>query len=77
MLDTDKIPTGVLQDIAQDMGWKEDGSAGALDVYLPKIAEMTAEQAFERWCDWHGLFGWATSHAPLEVLSGAEKHGEK
>jgi len=73
MLNTELIPVRILGDIAKNMGWEPDGEEH-IAVYLSRIAEMTPEQAFLRWCTWHGLHGWtARIIYVLDFLRAAEE----
>lgn len=48
MLDIAKIREGVINDIK------------SRDISEAEIAEMTAEQAFIEYCNWHGLYQWGS-----------------
>ncbi len=57
MIDTGKLSPGLIDGIAQNLGWsiKEP-----IEPYLEKIAQMTPEQALGRYSEWHlGDAGWA------------------
>lgn len=55
MLDVDKLPDHIIMDIAENMGWDAMGDMGP---YKERMAHLTPEQAFEKYCNWHGLIGW-------------------
>lgn len=55
MLDTNKLPDGLLQNIASNMGWEEGQS---IEPYKARIADLDTAQAFDKFCDWYGFIGY-------------------
>ena len=49
----------IKSDIAKNMGWEpKAGEYYPTKEYLDQIALLTPEEAFEKWCTWHGFLGW-------------------
>lgn len=50
-----KLSIDVIDSIAANLGWdgEEDKSP-----YLEQIKHMTINEAFDRYCTWHGFLGW-------------------
>lgn len=60
MLDASKLSMQQKLDIARNLGWIDmmDDSAPSSEID-PKIEKLTPSQAFDAWCNWNGLIGWA------------------
>lgn len=80
-LDTDKLPSYVVEDIAANLGWTKpeyrslEHTDDQIDIesFKRRIADMTPYTAFESFCTWNGLIGWH-GHliAAIDALRAAE-----
>lgn len=63
MLDFDKIPERVIDDLSE-RGWSDSD-----------IEKMSPEQAFSEFCNWNGLINWGPSlWGVVKDLEKAETH---
>ncbi|RTL42713.1 MAG: hypothetical protein EKK48_12065 [Candidatus Melainabacteria bacterium] len=62
MLDTKKLPVQMITDIAQALGYDEDEETP--EEMANHVAGMTPVEAFEKWCQWHGILG----SLPLQMI---------
>ena len=71
MLDTNKLPCFLIEDISSNLGWDEGES---IEPYLEKIAKLTPEQALRRFAEWRlGDKEWAdTFISGIDALRKAE-----
>jgi len=72
MIDTSKLPIGLVNSIAFNLGWSNDQPK---EPYLEQIARMTPEQALRCFSAWHlGDGGWAdTFIAAIDALRKASQ----
>ena len=69
-MDIDRIPSGVLAAIRKYLGASHGGDTS----YDDEISDMTANEAFSCYCNWHGLIDWSGDlRFALDSLRVAER----
>lgn len=63
MIDTDKLPSIVLDAILNNLGCDDDVTGDARQPYLDQVRQMDAQTAFNCYLTWYGLIGWADNIA--------------
>lgn len=76
-VDLEDVPTGILVDAAQNIGWETDAEhpkrADVPAEYLEELRRMTGVELFSAYCDWNGLVRWGkTLWGYVEELQAAE-----
>jgi len=66
MTNLKNIPSYILEDAAQDLGWREyacgkdyNPDDDPIETYLSQTEDMSPEEIFKLYCNWHGLSGYS------------------
>lgn len=64
MINVNELNDDVLTAIANRLGYRDDED---ISLYFEQIADMSVEELFEAYCEWHGLRSW--SHTLIRVIN--------
>jgi len=69
MLDLERLPPFILANLRERLGLEGDDPSKD-----ETIALYSFEEAFEEYCNWHGLIGWSRT---LAIVMSSIKNAEK